>query len=327
MEDLGLGKRAGIDTPVTPRAKARMLSDSGKLPTIPEQSTKTAAIPSRFPSYTEANVMDSDRFDRLARGVAHSRLDRRAALRGGTAAVATIFTVAKATGAQGTPTSDQELASDKSTLFVQTAQAGTFVPFDPATPDATSHGTHVLTLSGHPGQTIGFSDRPQRNFGSLPTGQFLTELGFTPDNPPNAALVVSTPAGDDVLVVELLNPSYDPDGALLMYEANILAEYTGAELAPVADQQRDSQLAEEFDRVSLFIDDCPDANPLNCYNIDCTIVGDLGDQGMCWNWSTITCEPCNGGYEGTAEECNERFSLCNGHCLTATPTQCLMMNI
>ena len=37
--------------------------------------------------------------------------------------------------------------------------------------------------------TIYFSDRPERIFGDLPTQEFLDTLGFTPDFPPNAALI------------------------------------------------------------------------------------------------------------------------------------------
>jgi hypothetical protein len=260
--------------------------------------------------------MDPARFDRFTRGFARTRLTRRAALHGGSVGVAGFLVGSVAASAQGTPTAGEEMAADASTLFVQTAAGGTFLPNSMATPDGATHGTHLLTLSGHPGQTIGFSDRPQRNFGSLDTTTFLETLGFSPDNPPNAALVVSTPAGDDdVLVLELLNPTYDNEADLLIYEANILGEYAGENLAPVADQQQDMELASEFDHASLFIDDCPDADPLDCF-ANCNRVGDLGNRGMCWNWSAFQCQPCDGGWIGTAAECDNKYPECNGGCQT-----------
>src|SRR5262245_1489539 len=82
----------------------------------------------------------------------------------------------------------------------------------------------------------GRSDRPDRIVGTVETARFLEALGFTPANPPNAALVVRTPAGErDVLVVELFNPVYTEDfsadgGVSVMYEARVLDAYQGEEL-------------------------------------------------------------------------------------------------
>jgi hypothetical protein len=262
--------------------------------------------------------MDSTRFDRLARAFAHHRLSRRTVLAGSSLGVATTLGGAIATRAQGTPTAGDELASDNATLFVQTAAGGTFLPNTLASPTPGEHGTHLLTLAGHPGQTIGFSDRPQRNFGQLATSAFLDSLGFTPDNPPNAALVVSTPAGDDdILVLELLNPTYEAEGQLLIYEANILGEYAGETLAPVADRQQDQSLADEFSHASLFIDDCADWN-LACRDAHCNVVGQLGNHGMCWNWKAFECQPCGSSWAAIAEACNATFWQCDGRCNTAT---------
>jgi hypothetical protein len=265
--------------------------------------------------------MDSIRFDRLARALAHNRLDRRAVLTGGSLGVAGALVGSVAARAQGTPTAGNDMsavAEDNATLFVQTAAGGTFLPNTPASPASTEHGTHLLTLAGHPGQTIGFSDRPQRNFGQLATPAFLESLGFTSDNPPNAALVVSTLAGeDDILVLELLNPTYDAAGQLLIYEANILGEYAGEVLAPVADRQQDQELASEFDHASLFIDDCADWT-IACRDTHCNVVGDLGSHGMCWNWSAFECQPCGSSWAAMAQACNANFSDCQGQCNTAT---------
>jgi hypothetical protein len=259
--------------------------------------------------------MDPAGFDRFTRSFANTRLSRRAALQGGSAGMSGLLFGSVAAVAQGTPTAGEAMAADNATLFVQTAAAGTFLPNTLGTPEEGVQGTHLLTLSGHPGQTIGFSDRPQRNFGQLATAAFLEALGFTPDNPPNAALVVSTPAGDDdILVLELLNPTYDAEGALLLYEANILGEYAGEVLAPVADRQQDQELASEFDHASLFIDDCADQT-IGCRDAQCNQVGDIGNHGMCWNWDAFECQPCGGGWSATAQACNSTYpAQCQGQC-------------
>lgn len=262
--------------------------------------------------------MDSTRFDHLARALAQNRLNRRAVLTGGSLGAVSALVGSVAARAQGTPTADENMAEDNATLFVQTAARGTFLPNTLASHESDEHGTHLLTLSGHAGQTIHFSDRPQRNFGQVETGIFLDALGFTPDNPPNAALVVSTLGGaDDILVIELLNPMYDEGADLLIYEVNILGEYAGEVLAPVADRQQDDELATEFDHASLFIDDCMDAT-IACRDAHCTFVGDLGNRGMCWNGGAIQCQPCGGGWAAMAQLCDANFSACDGRCNTAT---------
>ena len=263
--------------------------------------------------------MDPARFDCLARSFAHARLNRRTVLTGSSLGLAGMVAGALTVRAQGTPTAGEALAADDATLFVQTAAGGTFLPNTLATPDGMEHGTYLLTLSGHPGQTIGFSDRPQRNFGQLATPAFLEALGFTPDNPPNAALVVSTPDGtDDILVLELLNPSYDDEAGLLLYEANILGEYAGEVLSPVADRQQDQELVSEFDHASLFIDDCADLT-IGCRDAQCNSVGDVGNHGMCWNWDAFECQPCDGGWSGMAQLCNSTYpAQCGGQCQTSS---------
>jgi hypothetical protein len=122
---------------------------------------------------------------------------------------------------------------------------------------------------------------------------------------------------DDILVLELLNPTYDAAGQLLIYEANILGEYAGEVLAPVADRQQDQELASEFDHASLFIDDCADQT-IGCRDTHCNVVGNLGNHGMCWNWDVWECQPCGSGWAAMAQACNANFSNCQGQCNTAT---------
>ena len=221
------------------------------------------------------------------------------------------------------------MTEDGSVLFVQTATGGSFVP-NPAGGTPESDGTptpgggadYLLTLEGHPGGTVYFSDRPERVFGEAPTQAFLDGLGFAPANPPNAALVAQTEAGEDVVVLELLNPTYDEATATVTYGANILAEYAGEGLAHVAARQQDDMLPEQFGRASLFIDDCSDADPLDCYASCTHSVGNLGRRGMCWSWGDIKCEPCSGSWGGTGKECDSQFTACNGKCFTDYDGNC-----
>ena len=163
--------------------------------------------------------MDAQRFDRVTTAFA-SRFSRRNALKGsglglGVAALgaAGLRHAAVAQDAPATP-GGSPVAIDRTDhlglpegertyfMFVQTAQSGTWAE------KAGEEGVYTLTLTGVPAQTVYFSDRPQRIVGTQSTTEFYDALGFTPENPPNAALVTQTDAGEDVLVIELFNPVY-----------------------------------------------------------------------------------------------------------------------
>lgn len=269
--------------------------------------------------------MDPARFDRLTRRLATQALTRRRAFTAGAAALAGLTGLDRGTRAQdaspvATPAGAGALAPHASTLFVQTATGGTFLPnplagqpLPPpdiatpiagvtpdgsppagvATPVAGTHGDYLLTLTGHSGETIYFSDRPEREFGEAKTSSFLQTMGFTSANPPNAALVVDSPDGeDDVLLLELFNATFDEATQTLTYEANILQNYAGEQLKPMAAQQQDQQLPEQFGSASLFIDDCSNRW------IMCVPTGKwwpyaapiVENADMCWNYSV--CMPC-----------------------------------
>jgi hypothetical protein len=274
--------------------------------------------------------MDAPLFDRLVRRLATRNLSRRAALRasaGGLAAAA--LAAAQGAAAQGTPSAGGGAeAENNASLFVQTAAAGSFVPNPQAamaatpgasgTPTAARHGAYRLTLTGHTGETIAFADRPARTFSEVPTSRFIQSQGgmFTPLNPPNAALVADTPQQeDDVLLLELLNPRYDAGTQTLTYEADILQQYQGEGLKPLAAKQQDRSIAPRFGPASLFIDDCPDG-VVYCHVPNGSVVGDLGSQGYCWHWDVWRCEPCNGGWDHTAALCNQTFPACQNACYT-----------
>lgn len=269
--------------------------------------------------------MDVARLDRITRSLT-ARLSRRTALRtsglGLAAGLAGASPLrASAQDAIATPSTAEVLTND-AFLFVQSATSGTFAanpgagtPTADGTPVAGGGAAYLLTLSGHTGSTVFFSDRPERIFGAAPTQRFLDGLGFGIANPPNAALVTNDEDGnEDILVAELVDPTYDASAGTVTYGVNLLGDYEGG-LGFAASRQRDQDLAPSFGNASLFIDDCPDADPLDCL-LDCAVVGDLGDRGNCWSWSDFRCEPCSGGWDGTAQECNQQIAACDGSCVT-----------
>ena len=238
--------------------------------------------------------MDAVRFDRLARACAR-RLSRRAALRRAGAGL-----VVAAAGAGGlrrsraaqdaTPLAGTPVVGGAGGefLFVQSFAGGTYRP------KAGEAGVYELTLTGGTGQTVYFADRPGRDAGTVPTPRFLDSLGFGGD-PPNAALVAQTDAGEDVLVVELTAASLDEAGGTLTYEARPLAGEAGERLASLAARQADQELADSFGAASLFIDGggCP--YPI-CGGLCCSAAGGMvcqanGSQCV----ATDQLDVCRGG--------------------------------
>ena len=197
--------------------------------------------------------MHADRFDALARACS-ARLPRRRALRQGAAALvagAGFGTAGRRAAAQeaapvASPAAGEGAGSD---LFVQTFLAGTLAP------KPGEAGVYVLTLEGATGQTVWFSDRPARRVGLVPTAALLGQLGFTPADPPNAALVAQAAGGEEVVVVELLDPRFDAAAGTLAYDVRLLADYAGGGLADLAPRQ-DGDPPPAFGAAHLFIDGC-----------------------------------------------------------------------
>ena len=268
--------------------------------------------------------MEISRFDRFSTQL-QKRLDRRAALVAGAASIGAAGLAASsrsATAQDATPV--DPLVQDgahPAFLFVQLAEGGTWMP----KPD--EEGVYLLTLAGLGDQTLYFSDRPDRIVGTMPTDHFLEALGFTPINPPNAAVVVQTSDGvRDVLVVELMNPVFTQDfsdlgDSSVVYEARVLENYTGDGLEYWDQQQADDTLAEGFSNVSLFIDDCPDA--AWCYYSPTffdplVAIGEIpgGPYGTCWDPSSLNCLPCSNSYGVLDQLCNQTYGDCQGQCFT-----------
>jgi hypothetical protein len=264
--------------------------------------------------------MDSRRFDRLTVSLG-SKLTRRRALAMSAASVAAgLARTVPATAQDATPVG--QISENPVFLFVQLADSGAW------TPHPTEDGSYLLTLRGTGEQTLYFSDRPDRIVGAMPTDRFLDTLGFTPVNPPNAAVVVQTPEGKrDVLVVELFDPVYtrtfgDDGEEILTYTAKVLNAYQGNGLEEWVPQADDDQLPSDFSSVSLFIDDCADIS--GCYTkpgVRYQYQGEVpgGPYGRCFDSVEWRCYPCAGVDEARLDQlCNDTYPSCEGNCITDT---------
>jgi hypothetical protein len=261
--------------------------------------------------------MDTHSFDRIAKLLARRRLSRRSALAAGGAALGMTVIGGAAAAAPGAPGADD----DSVFLFVQSFAAGSLVP-DDARP-----GGFTLTLGDGLGQTLYFSDRPRRIVGTLPTATFLARLGFGPDNPPNAVLVLeAAPDDTDVVVMELTAPQYDEATHTATYADKVLSDYEKLGVTFQEAPKGPAEVHPRFGAASLFIDDCSDRT-INCcadwtknqddgeIDCNCPYVGDLGTHGFCWHVGDFCCEPCaNGGWGYWADQCNQTFAACNGNC-------------
>jgi hypothetical protein len=267
-----------------------------------------------------SSAMNGPQFDKVSKVFAERRLSRRRALAQGGVGVAVGVLAAThrnaASGQDATP--DASVAEPvTTTLFVQSFQSGTIAPKEGEA------GTFTLTLEHGLGQTIYFSDRPERVVGASPTQDFLNGLGFPSDNPPNAALLVESAPGDtDIAVLELLNPRYEASSHTATYDVQILKEYERTLGISFAEQPTDlSQLHPSFGAAHLFIDGCPDAKVV-CWDYVSSAPnkGQFTGLPFCY-WEWYGCIPCAGdgvSYDQIVaywnQKCNDTFSVCGGNC-------------
>jgi hypothetical protein len=246
--------------------------------------------------------MDTNRFDTISKLFA-SRRTRRAAVTGGIGLAATTALGRHVAAQDATPSVTDASphpnagVPDTTYLFTQAFHSGTWEP------KSGQDNVYTLTLNGAPAQTILFSDRPERVFGTWPMQAFLDQLGFTPDNPPNAALVTQSPdtGEEDVVIVELLNPQYDPDAGTLSYDASVLADYTELGLASAATKQQDYDFPASFEQGGLFIDGLCDSENITCY-ADNGTGAEVGTTtvGTCWKFPD-SCVLCHSGPSDCAD--------------------------
>jgi hypothetical protein len=206
-------------------------------------------------------------------------------------------------------------------LFVQSFQSGSIAATEG------KDGRYTVTLEQGLGQTIYFADRPSREVGVTPTPQFLDGLGFSEDNPPNAAMLVETAPGEtDIAVVELFNPSYDEATQTATYEVQVLENWEddldlGLTTAP-ADL---ATLVPNFGTAHLLIDDCPSGG-IACNdnrNGDINYFDPGGPYNFCYAWGQ--CMPCTpyshsqpsncATWDYWKTQCNQTSSVCaSGDC-------------
>ncbi len=268
--------------------------------------------------------MDSTRFDRLTTSLS-VRLSRRRALATGAAGLSALMVTA-----QRLPTSAQDATPEVSTdpadsspgfLYIQLAERGTWTP----KPD--EEGLFELALYGTGEQTLYFATGGSRIVGTMPTAQILDEIGFTPADPPNAAVEVWTADGErDVLVVQLIDPVFsqsfgdDPE-EVLTYDARVLSAYTGERLTEWLPDVDDDQLPVEFTNVSLFID-------YSCFTVQAcfklssgrsqgTYIGPLPGGNVRRLPNVLgECSPWRGITMGELHSlCNENYAECAGSCI------------
>ena len=269
--------------------------------------------------------MEHSRFDGIARQFADLRISRRQALRQGAAGMAAgaiaVGGITQATAQDASPVAADDNA-EPMYLFLQSFQQGSIAPIDG------EDGKYTLTLEQGLGQTLYFADRPERTVGTAPTAEFIKGFGFSPNNPPNAALVLETAPGDtDIAVVELTNPKYDEEAHTATYDVQLLQHYEQTLGMSFAKQPIDlSKLHPGFGAAHLFIDDCADGN-ITCTTNDLDypcpddgICGSFPTQGFCYSSSQWTCFPCDpyGHLNPSSDEvytwwdakCNSTFQAC-----------------
>jgi hypothetical protein len=270
--------------------------------------------------------VDASRFDTVAKLFAARRSRRQAMLAGGTGLAAGALAATglhrHATAQEATPIASQDATPSagatptadvigeertSQTLFLQAFQSGSIAPKT----DADGH--YVLTLEHGLGQTVFFTDRPERVVGVTPTAEFLANVGFSDTDPPNAAIVVEKEDGNtEIAVIELIDPKYDQATHTATYEVAVLKEWerelgVGFETAP-ADL---SAFGEVFGATHLFIDDCADGT-VTCNAPDAEGGTVTINAGFCY--VNGCCQPCTDGSDPHSYWANQCFIQEPGGC-------------
>ncbi|MGH2548668.1 MAG: hypothetical protein ACRDHN_04730 [Thermomicrobiales bacterium] len=264
--------------------------------------------------------MDGSQFDSVSRFFADRRLSRRRALIESGAGLAAVgLATAGLTSASAQEATPAAAAEKAEFLFLQSFESAAIVP------KADVAETYTLTLEHGLGQTIYFSDRPDRIVGAAPTPKFLDGLGFYDDNPPNAALLV---AGDDghtaIVVLELFAPQYDDASHTAIYDVKLMERWE--KTLDIAFGGIPLTKVDEIPGAGgayLFIDGCAERD-VTCV-LDDSYIGTIPSAdfgGWCYDLldCAFYCNPCTGPSRcGNATEywnnkCNAKFSACANGC-------------
>lgn len=256
--------------------------------------------------------MHPSQFDSISRFFAERRSRRHALALAGSGLAA--LGMRRGAGAHdATPLAEASRVADAEDrvpfMFVQTFGAGSLVPL------VDVDGGLVLTADHLAGQTVFFSDRPERIVGMVSTEAFLGAgnpndgMGFTPVDPPNAALVLDDGA---VLVIELIDPAYDAAAGVVTYQVQVLDDVEQIDLQLQQEALSAEDAPRDFSAASLFIDDCSIGNVV-CVK-DGTPVSSF-PSSFCFQPLLSCCYPCQ-SYDSSfwSDQCNEGYSDCGGEC-------------
>ncbi len=155
--------------------------------------------------------------------------------------------------------------NDATWLYIMPAKSGN-IAYSPS-----DDSLFVLTLDDPTDYVTKFTDRPDRKTKIMELEKFLDKWGNSPDDPPNAGIDFRTTDGRQILVVELLNPSFDPGNNRLTFEILPIEPRHGLE--HYSGWVNDTRVGKITHPV-LFIDDlqgqppcptdCPDDCPRYC---------------------------------------------------------------
>ena len=135
-------------------------------------------------------------------------------------------------------------------LLVTTADSGSFTSADDA---------YELVLQGVPEYVVYFSDRPERDAGTVSTAALASQFSTVESDPPNAAIVVSESGVTVTVVVTLTSLAYDAEAGTLSASATIL-DIVPEGLNSIAGAPAD-ELPTSFGTAEIFIDAYP--TPVN----------------------------------------------------------------
>jgi hypothetical protein len=147
--------------------------------------------------------------------------------------------------ADGTPVATPTEAP--SWLFTQTFREGDWETTG-------TEGAFALHLRGGLASTVGFTDRPNRDVMLMTTNEFIPMLWDSPDNPPNAAIIVEDAGTQYTFLLVLTDPVYDEAADQITYTARVLESYTGDGLGATVERVADGTLPQTFGAGALFID-------------------------------------------------------------------------